>query len=989
MKNSNVSFGSNENSIINDEESRKQFENSVASLGDIYRLRQREIEGRNNKSLNLSKTGRSPDRKGRNYLNEINEMNPYRTNINNKNKSITSSNLNMSYSNNNISNFIQNIPNSQIEISYLTPAIIKESKKFSHVKNGKINPPKYNFSLKPETDKKIKNHEEEIKSFTLYASRVEIENEYNNSNNKRFEKKFKAGEGIQNFTGFICEDNYENYQNTNEENHINKNGDFEKNKTIVIGRGEIYKNNNRNLKKNIKSNNTKITINDNSTNEFYRGCERPSSKETRKILEKTEKFYSNTKDLFISNDQKVPSRCKIEEIINNVEDLTNSLENYKKRQNTNSLEKSKSKNKSDTNYLLKDSITVANNHKKFKITERTYKPIYIDPEERKKVEEKLEMLHIEIRATMDNIDGVTNKDEKLNDLINRSQNLSEILKQFSKRLKSFSDVGNSKNPDELVIKYQPVVKKNEVDEVIEILKTEGKEEIVKSGVIRHKSKEDNSDGSQKNKNTLTSDNYSSNHKKSSYNLAKSPSDGINISEDINKISPNTFMNYDFNKTLKFSTNSKFDQVNLGNSKISLSMGINDQNVYPDSQPPNQIHLIKRNEINSPNDTNKINDTNTMTNLANQSQTQIRLNSNGGNGNIINDNNTYHPYITNNAWNEFSDSLYKNSCNINEIKNETQNNFKSKLRDNKTINNQVGFQNNNELFSNSNTTSNNNQTSSLKMTCVPMGNAPNLKIDKENIKYDNRLTSYNIEFPVDYYHKMTKDNQPPTEKNWYVRQHHTETFAKNENAIPDDLLNTKYISYYGENHKSGEKNMEENIKEVIDSLENKIDSLKYELFKKSNRDSQFRKTLEKMSKLKEGVEEDYKSGKYSKNKSQYMKTNMFHNKEENFNINEILSDSEKSRQINYYGMFYKNEEIARKNVLINSYDTLLEDLRNKEKEILVMKRTEEYENIRPPVDRWWEIRNHKFREEMHRNRAVLNSPNEYFIHLDELKKEDLY
>jgi len=982
MQNSNVSFGMNEISMFNDEETRKQFENSIASLGDIYRLRQREIEGRNNNSLNLSRTGRSPERKGRNDVNEINETNLYYRNINNnKNKSITSSNLNISYNNNN-SKIIQNIPNGNIEINCLTPAILQESKKFSHVKNGKINPPKSHFTIKPETDKKIKNHEEEIKSFTLYASRVEIENEYNITNKKRFEKNFKTEEGNQYYTGYITDDNNGNHEDIYRENNNNKSGDFEKNKTILIGGGEIYnKNNKRNYKKNIKSNTTKITNYNNSTNELNNDFKRPSSKETRKILEKTEKFYSNTKDLFISNDQKVPSRCNMEDIINNVEDLKNSLENYKKRQNSNSLEKSKSNNKCDTNYLMKDSISVANNNKKFKITERTYKPLFIDPEERKKVEEKLEMLHIEIRNTMDNFNKVVDKDEKLNELINRSQNLSEVLKQFSKRLKGMNYVAN--NPDELDMKNQPKVKKTEIDEVLEILKKEGKEEIVKSQVIKDKSKEDNNDASHKNKHSLNSENLASNPKISSYNFPKSTSDGISISEDINKISTNTFMNYDFNKTLKFSTNSKFDQVNLGNSKMSLSMGINNQNAYPNSESLYQNNLIKRNELNSANDANKIYDTNTMINLVNQSQTKTDLYPNGGNDESINDKNTYHPYISNNAWNEFSNSLCKNSSNVNNVENKTQNNFDNKSCDNRNIYSQLEFINNNEPFS----SSNNNQPSSLKFSDVPVVRTPSLKIDKENIKYDNRLTAYNIEFPVNYYHKMTKDNQPPTERSWYVRQHHTETFAKNENAIPDDLLNTKYISYYGENPQSGDKKMEENIKEVIDSLENKIDSLKYELFKKSNRDSQFRKTLEKMSKLKEVVEKDYKSGKYSKNKSKYV--DMFHNKEEYFHINKLLSDSEKSRQGSCYGMFDKNEDIARKNVVINSYETLLEDLRNKEKELLVIKRKEEYENIRPPIDRWWEIRDHKFREEMHRNRAVLNSPNEYFIHLDELKKEDLY
>ena len=47
----------------------------------------------------------------------------------------------------------------------------------------------------------------------------------------------------------------------------------------------------------------------------------------------------------------------------------------------------------------------------------------------------------------------------------------------------------------------------------------------------------------------------------------------------------------------------------------------------------------------------------------------------------------------------------------------------------------------------------------------------------------------------YYYELTKKHEPPKNKEWFIHPHHTETFVESNNAIPDDIMNTKYISYY--------------------------------------------------------------------------------------------------------------------------------------------------------------------------------------------------
>lgn len=86
---------------------------------------------------------------------------------------------------------------------------------------------------------------------------------------------------------------------------------------------------------------------------------------------------------------------------------------------------------------------------------------------------------------------------------------------------------------------------------------------------------------------------------------------------------------------------------------------------------------------------------------------------------------------------------------------------------------------------------------------------------------------------------------------------------------------------------------------------------------------------------------------------------------------------------------KNQEVQTVNTLIKSYESILSQLRNKEKEYVLQKRKEEYERIRPPVDKWWELKSQKFTEEERRNRMILKATPQYFEKLNVLQDPDLY
>ena len=106
-----------------------------------------------------------------------------------------------------------------------------------------------------------------------------------------------------------------------------------------------------------------------------------------------------------------------------------------------------------------------------------------------------------------------------------------------------------------------------------------------------------------------------------------------------------------------------------------------------------------------------------------------------------------------------------------------------------------------------------------------------------------------------------------------------------------------------------------------------------------------------------------------------------------NIKDTLSQQENTTS--YSEMFNNNEDVQQTNLTIDVYSKLLAELREKERELLIVKRKQEYERIRPPVKKWFELKGEEFQTEMQRNKMVINAKPEYFEKIKQLQSEDLY
>lgn len=258
------------------------------------------------------------------------------------------------------------------------------------------------------------------------------------------------------------------------------------------------------------------------------------------------------------------------------------------------------------------------------------------------------------------------------------------------------------------------------------------------------------------------------------------------------------------------------------------------------------------------------------------------------------------------------------------------------------------------------------------------------LNKNTLLNTDRFTAYDVKMPLEYYHSVMKSNEPDKNKEWYICPHHTETFIKNKEVLPDDIMNTKYISYYAEPEKPEPEKPEPAptrlnlINDLIGGVQENIDILRKNMEKKAVCDKDFRENIyKKLIKLKEEVKAEYVPGKLldsievkSPKSTDIFKTNQ-------------------TNKTDYSDFFNQNDEIGKTNYLIKTYETLLKELRNMEKDKILRKRKEEYEKVRPPVDKWWEIKSKNFQKELQRNSKVLNAGPEYFKKLQLLQSKNLY
>jgi len=96
------------------------------------------------------------------------------------------------------------------------------------------------------------------------------------------------------------------------------------------------------------------------------------------------------------------------------------------------------------------------------------------------------------------------------------------------------------------------------------------------------------------------------------------------------------------------------------------------------------------------------------------------------------------------------------------------------------------------------------------------------LEKDYTEYDPHMTKYEAVLPENYYIRTINKQSPSKKEQWFIRPHHVETLTKHPYSKWDNLLNTKYYSFY---EKQGEKKKPENKEERIRRLaEDAIESI---------------------------------------------------------------------------------------------------------------------------------------------------------------------
>ena len=790
--------------------------------------------------------------------------------------------------------------NRKIYVNYLHQTPLGESKKFSHVVQGKINPVKSNFSCKKIIETNIKNHEDSMRPIVLYPSHVNIHN--------------IEPEKILPGTLRRSQENFNNNNNTNS--------------LMVIGQGFDPRKENRDLH---------VSFTKPKETKFQRKV--ISSQSARKTLEVGEKFVGAVDDYFMSSSMKIPSKNKITDIVKFAENLEKSLNNFE-----NEISGKKKTNKKINAYF--DAPFLKTTHK---IINPRPPKVYpeIDGSYEKKVEEKLASMQIELRQILDNITRIResspNDVKKIKELIGKAKELTHLMKHLAEDVKK----GEKEFRESMKKTKKSEKNKNFVDTNSSVNLSQTNRSNNNLTLSNSYNNNNNTKLKSSFKRPLSSTNRTNN------NFYKGTKTNFNpIVEDLNedkysnKLSKNTFnLNNSMNKTQMTSQN------NNNNNYYN-----NTQNTLSNYNPMISSTLRSTNsQYNNPNNLNQSGNSFTQSINPSMKNSMAFTNTFSNTNNINNNNNNYNTL---------------NQTNFNPIKTPTITNY-----------NQTNFNPYQTTYTGSNplimelakSQPVNDMSQTINHYPIP---AANIKVDTKVPIYDDRFSSYKVEFPAKYYYEVTKENEPPRDKDWYIRPHHTETFVHSDQAIADDVLNTKYISYYGTEDKSNKpKSRQEILEELISETRGKINELQNQMNNNGNNSEKGKELLNRLEDIKKEALKSYKPGQ------------IIDKEKKKKNIENMLKDPNQKEGIS--AMFEGNDEIHQTNLTIEAYGKMLEELRNKEREILIEKRKKEYERIRPPKKNWYELKGEEFIEEMCRNKMVINAGPEYFEKIEALNNDDLY
>ena len=818
-----------------------------------------------------------------------------------------------------------------MEVNYLHLSKLPESKKFSHVDKAIILPVQSTFSVKKIVEDNIKKHEKMMRPIVLFPDPVRI---YNEQPEKILPGSLRRSQ-----------EEIKDFQNSNK---VRRN-------MVMIGQGFNNKN---------KCKDNHVIFEAPKESKFRRKA--ISTRAARNTLAKSEKFVEVLENYFMSTDLKVPPKKDIKSILKDyAEELNKALDAYE-----NDISGKKVMKDDISKFLYNTTIGLKNKKKKGLNIKRTKKPKIseIEYEFRKEIQERLSRLQINLRQIFDNISILKKNKTKLNN------------KQIKEQIKKARELTN-------YVRHLATDVQN------------GEEEF-KNSFQRNKN------AGPKKKSNKVYQNISNNSftNASNNNSNMLPQYNVSLSRTMNNFNhPNMSIsennNNNNNPQNMSKTNPPFENNQLEYSSTSIGSNINPINSFSSE---NQIRL------NNP--------------KPNQSQNSTLMTSKA---NIYMKNKNFNPIIeeSNEDVNNPTSKITNNNIKPNQNEGKTDNYFlqsKNSFKEIKDNPPKITNQSKKQIKPNKITSNNDSKlitvtlaepayfqkrpltsqefrgTTSISLTKpkstdiltqsrvinnidqtinhIPM-KAEEMKVNTENYIEDERYSAFNVEFPIKYYYELSREHEPPKNKEWFLRPHHTETFVESKKAIPDDIMNTKYISYYAPAETEKKKTRQDVIEELIMETRERINELKEDMFKKSNLDSEGEKLYNKLEGLKEEAKKSfipgYRDAKEAKQK----------------NIFEMLKDPNSGAS--YTEMFDQNDDIKQTNFAISSVGTMLSELRDKERDLINIKRQQEYERIRPPIDRWYELKGDNFLNEIIRNKMVLNSGPEYFQKIDELQNDELY
>jgi len=104
------------------------------------------------------------------------------------------------------------------------------------------------------------------------------------------------------------------------------------------------------------------------------------------------------------------------------------------------------------------------------------------------------------------------------------------------------------------------------------------------------------------------------------------------------------------------------------------------------------------------------------------------------------------------------------------------------------------------------------------------------LEKEYVEYNPNMAKYEAVLPTEFYAKTINDQSPIKKEKWFLRPHHLETLTKHPYSKWDNILDTKYYSYYKQNEadkvpSSHNEQFKKIIMNAVECLEAQVEKLK--------------------------------------------------------------------------------------------------------------------------------------------------------------------